>query len=37
MATHYGFDKKKKWKDLPDNVKDVFLHGSGGRRDRLSL
>ena len=30
MATHYGFDKKKKWKDLPDTVKDVFLHGSGG-------
>ena len=30
MATHYGFDKKKKWKDLPDKVKDVFLHGSGG-------
>ncbi len=30
MATHYGFDKKKKWKDLPDKVKDVFLNGSGG-------
>ena len=30
MATHYGFDKKKKWKDLPDIVKDVFLHGSKG-------
>jgi excinuclease ABC subunit A len=30
MASHYGFDKKKKWKDLPDTVKDVFLHGSGG-------
>jgi len=30
MATHYGFDKKTKWKDLPDLVKKVFLHGSGG-------
>ncbi len=30
MATHYGFDKKKKWKDLPDTVKQVFLRGSGG-------
>ena len=30
MATHYGFDKKQKWKDLPESVKQVFLHGSGG-------
>ncbi len=30
MAAHYGFDKKKKWKDLPENVKEVFLRGSGG-------
>ena len=30
MAAHYGFDKKKKWKDLPDSVKEVFLRGSGG-------
>ena len=30
MATHYGFDKKKKWKDLSDVVKEVFLRGSGG-------
>ncbi len=30
MAIHYGFDKKKKWKDLPDKVKEVFLRGSGG-------
>ena len=30
MAAHYGFDKKKKWKDLPDTVKEVFLRGSGG-------
>ncbi len=30
MAKHYGFDKKTKWKDLPDVVKEVFLRGSGG-------
>ncbi len=30
MSTHYGFDKKTKWKDLSDVVKDVFLRGSGG-------
>ena len=30
MAAHYGFDKKTKWKDLPDLVKRVFLQGSGG-------
>ena len=30
LAKHYGFDKKKKWKDLPDSVKAVFLRGSGG-------
>ena len=30
MAAHYGFDKRTKWKDLPDRVKQVFLHGSGG-------
>jgi excinuclease ABC subunit A len=29
IAKHYGFDKKAKWKDLPENVKQVFLHGSG--------
>ena len=30
MAAHYGFEKKTKWKDLPENVKEVFLRGSGG-------
>ncbi len=30
MAKHYGFDKKAKWKDLPEQVKDLFLRGSGG-------
>ena len=29
MATHYGFSKNARWKDLPDEVKHVFLRGSG--------
>jgi excinuclease ABC subunit A len=29
IAKHYGFDKKAKWKDLPEAVKEVFLRGSG--------
>ncbi len=30
LAKHYGFNLKAKWKDLPENVKDLFLHGSRG-------
>ena len=29
IAKHYEFDAKTKWKDLPANVQQVFLHGSG--------
>jgi excinuclease ABC subunit A len=29
IARHYGFDKRKAWKDLPEAVQQVFLHGSG--------
>ncbi len=29
ISKHYGFDKKAKWKDLPESVKQVFLRGSG--------
>ena len=35
ISKHYGFDKKAKWKDLPENVKQVFLRGSGG--DEISF
>jgi len=28
IARHYGFDKNAKWKDLPENVQQVFLYGS---------
>ena len=30
ISKHYAFDRKTKWKDLPENVKQVFLHGSNG-------
>jgi len=29
IASHYGFDPKAKWKDLPKEVQQVFLRGSG--------
>ncbi|WP_420342715.1 excinuclease ABC subunit UvrA [Paenirhodobacter sp.] len=29
MAKHYGFDKRKPWKDLPEAVRKIFLYGSG--------
>lgn len=29
ISKHYVFDKKAKWKDLPEAVKQVFLRGSG--------
>jgi excinuclease ABC subunit A len=31
MAAHYGFDRKTKWKDLPEAVREVFLYGSKGK------
>ncbi|MES2542331.1 MAG: excinuclease ABC subunit UvrA, partial [Pseudomonadota bacterium] len=31
LSKHYGFNLKAKWKDLPDTVKDLFLHGSKGQ------
>ncbi|AHM04924.1 Excinuclease ABC subunit A [Roseibacterium elongatum DSM 19469] len=29
IAKHYGFNPKTKWKDLPKDVQQVFLRGSG--------
>ena len=29
IAKHYGFKQSAKWKDLPENVQQVFLYGSG--------
>ena len=30
LSKHYGFDRKAKWKDLPEAVKSLFLYGSNG-------
>ena len=35
IALHYGFDRNLKWKDLPANVQQVFLHGSGDEEIRF--
>ncbi|MBM2576879.1 excinuclease ABC subunit UvrA [Jannaschia sp. Os4] len=32
IAKHYGFDKKLAWKDLPEEVREVFLRGSGKQK-----
>ncbi|AUM74306.1 excinuclease ABC subunit A [Paracoccus jeotgali] len=29
LAKHYGFDKKTPWRDLPEEVRSMFLRGSG--------
>ncbi|MCA3445065.1 MAG: excinuclease ABC subunit UvrA [Rhodobacter sp.] len=29
LSKHYNFDRKKKWKDLPAQIHQVFLFGSG--------
>ena len=29
LAVHYKFDKKAKWKDLPEAIQQLFLYGSG--------
>ncbi|MFN3936143.1 MAG: excinuclease ABC subunit UvrA [Gemmobacter sp.] len=30
LANHYGFDRRKKWKDLPERIQQLFLRGSNG-------
>ncbi|MCY3997109.1 MAG: excinuclease ABC subunit UvrA [Rhodobacter sp.] len=35
ISRHYGFDKTLKWKDLPENVRKVFLYGSGDEEIRF--
>jgi excinuclease ABC subunit A len=35
LARHYGFDKRKRWQDLPEEVREVFLRGSGGQEIRF--
>ena len=35
LSKHYGFDRKTKWKDLPETVREVFLRGSGDQEIRF--
>jgi len=35
LSKHYGFDRNKRWRDLPDAVKDVLLYGSKGEKIRF--
>ena len=37
LAKHYKFDRKTKWKDLPDTVKTGVSARVGGRGDRVPL
>jgi excinuclease ABC subunit A len=36
-AKHYEFDRKKKWKDLPAHVQQVFLYGSAKRKSPSAM
>ncbi len=35
IARHYGFDRSKKWRDLPEKAQSVFLYGSEGEKIRF--
>lgn len=35
LAKHYGFDVNTPFRDLPDNIKHVILHGSGGEKIKI--
>jgi excinuclease ABC subunit A len=35
MARHYGFDARKPWKDLPEEIRHLFLYGSGEEEIRF--
>lgn len=35
LASHYGFDRKTPWRDLPDPVRHVLMHGSGSEEIRF--
>ena len=35
LSKHYGFDRKAKWKDLPESVQQMFLRGSGTEEIRF--
>ncbi|HRW14833.1 excinuclease ABC subunit UvrA [Amaricoccus sp.] len=35
LARHYGFDKAARWRDLPDEARQVLLYGSEGAKIRF--
>ncbi|MFC0341207.1 excinuclease ABC subunit UvrA [Paracoccus niistensis] len=35
LAAHYGFDRKTPWRDLPEHVRHVLMHGSGSEEIRF--
>ena len=35
IAKHYGFDAKTPWRELPEDVRQVMLHGSAGEKIRF--
>ena len=36
LAKHYGFDINTPYKDLPDNIKKIILHGTNGEKIRFN-
>ncbi|MFA7546733.1 MAG: hypothetical protein WCY64_05890 [Candidatus Cloacimonadaceae bacterium] len=36
LASAFGFSLDKPWKDLPENVKEIILHGSKGKRVKVA-
>ncbi|WP_134726541.1 excinuclease ABC subunit UvrA [Paracoccus luteus] len=35
LAKHYGFDRKTPWRDLPEDIRRMFMHGSGAEEIRF--
>ena len=35
LSKHYGFDARKRWRDLPEAARDVLLYGSKGEKIRF--
>jgi len=35
LAKHYGFNRSARWRDLPEDARDVLLYGSGGVKIRF--
>jgi excinuclease ABC subunit A len=35
LAKHYGFDKSARWRDLPEQARQVLLYGSEGEKIRF--